>query len=86
MISYGGYTCGIFFPLYFYIFLARIIALKIDCAVVCSSFDVKMARFANFVIIIIMLNLNVFFSLDVMYYSYYFLLPREQFFSLSAVW
>ena len=86
MISYGGYACGIFFPLYFYIFLARIIALKIDCAVVCSSFDVKMARFANFVIIIIMLNLNVFFSLDVMYYSYYFLLPREQFFSLSAVW
>ena len=86
MISYGGYTCGIFFPLYLYIFLARFIALKIDCAVVCLSFDVKMARFANFFIIIIMLNLNVFFSLDVMYYSYYFLLPREQFFSLSVVW
>jgi hypothetical protein len=39
------------FHLYFYIFLARFIALKIDCAVVCLLFAVKMARFANFVII-----------------------------------
>jgi len=45
-----------------------------------------MARFANFDISITMLNLNLyFFSLDVMYYSYYFLLPREQF-SLIVVW
>ena len=95
MLSYGNSYSLKWFPmgaihveyifqLYFYIFLARFIALKIDCAVVCLLFAVKMARFANFIIIIIMLNLNVFFSLDVVYYSYYFLLPREHFFFLKC--
>ena len=95
MLSYGNFYSLKWFPmgaihveyifqLYFYIFLARFIALKIDCAVVCLLFAVKMARFANFIIIIIMLNLNVFFSLDVVYYSYYFLLPREHFFFLKC--
>jgi hypothetical protein len=45
------------------IFLARFTSLKIDGAVVCLSLAVNMARFRNFVITIIMLNLSVFFLL-----------------------
>jgi hypothetical protein len=73
MLSYGNFYSVKWFPmgaihmeniyqLNFYIFSARFIALKTDCAVVCLLIAVKMARFANFIIIIIMLNLNVFFG------------------------
>ena len=50
------------FSSYFYInFCAKFISLKIDGVVVCVSLAVNIVRFNNVVIIIIKLNLSVFF-------------------------